>query len=207
MSIATVTFQPAEAAAYDSYMYAGADTTNYGTASVMKVGTVTPIGDTYYYKPILKFDMSATIPTTASVLAASLFVYISADNAANARTVKVVRCLRNWVESEVTHLIYSTGNSWTGAGGAGAGDRDGSYCGQVDFTATQVNGDEKEFPITTLSVVQGWIETPATNYGLIMDQLTSTADNWDLHSSSSATAGYRPKLTVTYTTGGGGNWW
>jgi hypothetical protein len=185
-------------------MYSAAATTNYATSTVLKVGAdgnVTP----GYWRPILQWDLTA-IPTSASILSASLYVYVAADNATTGRTVQVVRCLRSWSRTQVTWNEYTTGNNWETGGAQGAGDIDAINCGQCDFTSSQVNGDEKIFTLTT-SIVQGWVTTPATNNGLVMFTTDTTADSWDLHSEESATSSYYPKLVIGYYLPSGGGWW
>jgi hypothetical protein len=203
MPVTTVTLQPAEASAFDSYMDQDNATTNYGTNALLKVGTFGI--SSHIYTSALKFALT-TIPASASILSATMSLYIAADNASGAQSVYAYRCLRDWVEAQVTYNIYSTGNNWTSGGGLGSGTdyttTGGALCA---FTATQVNGDEKQWNLKTL--VEGWVSGANANYGVLLIQVAGTADYWDLHSSSSATAGYYPKLTVTYATPGGSGWW
>jgi hypothetical protein len=49
-----------------------------------------------------------------------------------------------------------------------------------------------------LAAVQGWVNTPASNHGFVLDALTNM-DGLDLASSEASTLAQRPRLDVTYT--------
>ncbi|HRU40169.1 MAG TPA: DNRLRE domain-containing protein, partial [Candidatus Goldiibacteriota bacterium] len=88
-----------------------------------------------------------------------------------------------------------TGNAWTAPGG----DFSVSAASNAVPVTTVANGTEISFNLNT-SMVQSWISSPSTNYGIIIKDSATTGDKW-LRPCSSEIAGtaYRPKLTVNYT--------
>lgn len=190
----TYTLQPAEAAATDTYIESDNTTTNYGTAATIRIGRsadVSPI----YHRGLIKFDLS-TIPKSFTVLSANLKLVVATDSASGTGTLYAHRCLRNWVESQATWAIYSTGNSWGTAGCAASGtDYYAVASGSVAIGASEAVGSTITIPLTA-SDITNWIAGSVANYGYIL--FTSGANN-DLYyydSSSSATASEYPILTV-----------
>jgi hypothetical protein len=194
-----VTIDPdfAETSTVDAHIYAISPDTNYGASNPMRIGVAST---TQYYRGLWKFDVSS-IPSGSVVSAASLTLNCSAatDNSKHSY-LKIYRQLKAWVEAEVTWNIYSTGNNWTSAGGFNASDCEQTEIGSADVTIAA------SYTIAlTASKIQEWISGTLTNNGLFGKEQedngnTNSYKRYD--SSENGTAGNRPLLSVTYTTGG-----
>ncbi len=137
----------------DSYLRGDRVNNNYGTAT-----TTIVYGKTNgLRRTILRFDLSS-LPTTAIIDSASLFLYHS-SNAGNER-VDIQGLTRNFVEAQTTWNLSQTGTNWTTAGG--------------DFSATTaattlVGTTTGVYKIWNMpSLVQNWVAVPATNFGMIL---------------------------------------
>ena len=178
------TYQPSGA---DTYLNKAKTTNNYGSSEDIWIYRQT----NNYYRTLLYFDVS-DIPNGVTFSQGDLLLYAhnivtGADGILNRLTQTA------WVEGEATWNSYSSGNSWTTAGG--------------DFTSTNA---------VTLSNITttGWKTWEAAS--LIQDcydnqskkvhlLLKSQEDNQNcavaFYSKEYATdTSLRPKLTVTYTT-------
>jgi len=107
-------------------------------------------------------------------------------------TYQVYALKRAWSEQAATWRLYASGSTWEVAGAKGSNDR-GAQVGSVVAPKTG-----KQTSTIPASVVQGWLDNPATNNGIIIANLTNI-DSFDFSSRESATAANRPQLNVTYT--------
>lgn len=98
----------------DAWLNSGAATTNYGSSTTANWGDGSPDEN-----PIFRIDLGS-IPD-GRVLGANLVAVKNGTTSGNLSETWF-RVLRNWVESQVTYNIYSTGNSWATAGASGTGD-------------------------------------------------------------------------------------
>lgn len=201
--ITTVTIKDAEASANDTYMSSGAATTNYGTATTVKVGYSS--GGGWYYSSWIKFDIAGNIPANANIFSATMSLWVTSDLGVGGvnGTCGVRTCLRDGVESEMTYNVYSTGNSWAAGGGNGEGDY-GDLIGTSSFL-TSDNNTLRTFTIST-AAVEAWASGSLANYGMLL-YMGDDGSDYSMHSSSSATPAYYPQLVVTYTTPTGVIWW
>ncbi len=79
-----------------------------------------------------------TIPPTATIISAKLFLYVNGDYSSNARTLDVFRVLRAYNPAQATWNVYTTGNNWTTAGCGSAGnDYDNTVVGSRAFSASE----------------------------------------------------------------------
>jgi N-acetylneuraminic acid mutarotase len=184
----TLFLQPAEADAYDTFITDFQQTTNYGTNGVVRTGGASNL----IWRSLIKFDLSS-IPAGAEITSATLSLYAVTDNSDNARTYRVFRIKRAWVETQATWQIYSTGNSWQTIGGFGALDCEQTDIGSRDFTAAETVNQFKNFPLTpttkeALDLGNGWM--------IKVD--TELADHYQFKSSSDGEPTLRPKLSITY---------
>ncbi len=152
-------------------------------------------------KTLIKFDLSA-IPSTATITAVTIAFRQGEGYGTDTLTVR--RLLRNWVDTQATWNIYSTGNNWATAGAGADTDRS-----STESTSLSVDGtvEVKTFPSTSQLVadVQGFVNGTLNNYGWIIYD-TSNNDDYHYHFLNSAEKGtisQRPKITITYTPGGG----
>src|SRR5690606_1299935 len=87
-----------------------------------------------------------TIPTTATILSASMFMYERQDLADNASTLEIYPLLVSFNPAQATWNIRSTGNNWNtaGAGGAGTDYDNTKLIGSRNFSASETINEWKE---------------------------------------------------------------
>jgi hypothetical protein len=192
----------------DTYLKVGnnAQDTNFGSSTVIYIGS----GIDSTHRGLIKFDFSP-IPSAAIVSAATLEIYMTAEDSIYVRTIGVYRIIRAWVETQTTWNIASTGINWGSPGGANTTtDINPTAIGSKDMTTTEAVGF-KSFGLT-VATVQGWINGTILNYGMHLKNTTEADESasWSFASSNNADTSIRPKLTVTYLVPAGGSqviWW
>ena len=181
---------------------------NFGAASTLRTRYIT----TNYVKKILfRFDLS-TIPSTATIVSATLKLYSSGATQAQTYTVyKITDANGDWVEGTGNASAINGAPCWNQkaygsqnwAGSAGMSTADTDYINTVLATATLNSIADTElisipFGASGLTVLQDWFGD-ASNNGLLL--ITSGADEY-YHSGESTTESYRPVLSITYTEAG-----
>jgi hypothetical protein len=189
----TATLNPSADASINS----ATPTTNAGTGSQLTIGERNDESSAVR-RSLLKFDLSG-IPVNAVVSDAMLRLYVTADRSSNARTFRVYRLKRAWVEDQVTWNIYSTGNNWQTAGGFGANDCEQTGIGSRAMSASETLDAYKEFSLTP-SAVQEMISGAFANNGFLVKADTESDDAYIFNSREAASN--RPELVITYTVGG-----
>lgn len=196
----TYTSQPDETSGVDTRLVSDEATLTHNDG-ILGIGQTGATID----RSLLKFDLSS-IPAYASIVSATLSLWTKTDYSTNARDVKVYRVLRNWVETQATWNVYSTGNNW---GTAGCGNSTTDYDGANIWASTNVsasvpNNTEVQwvFTATGLAELKKVINGTYSNYGMLLKADTESADFYYYYSSADATSGYRPKLVIEYTVGG-----
>lgn len=178
----------------------GNATTNYGTNSNFEV---TKYGAGDHTHGLLKFDLSS-VSGPVTVTSVTVGIYLNFGDAAS-QDVDFRRLLRNWVEGQATWNVYSTGNSWTTAGGLSAGN---DRVSTVSGTITGVTGTSQYWTVVQTSGglvddVQGWINGTFPNYGWHLERSGSGEDATSkTFKTDDSDNGNRPYLTVVYTVGG-----
>ena len=151
----------------------------------------------------IKFSGLSKIVGPVTVTAATLYLWNTPAVGATS-TISAFRLLRNWVETEVTWNVFSSGNNWTTGGGLGAAtDRVAAASG----SGVIGSASGQYFPITGLAAdVEAWINGTANNYGWLLERTDGANDStYQVFTSSQSTDDFqRPYLEVTYTAGGGG---
>jgi len=186
----TLTLQP-DGAGYDAVFLDVAPSTNYGSATTIHVGEFNT-GSTVY-RSAIKFDLS-TLPTNAIISSTTLSLYAVTDYSSNARTFRVYRLKRAWVEAEVTWNIWATASNWSTAGAFHTDDCEQTDIGSRAFSSTETLNEFKNFALT-----------PTTKFGLdlgngwLIKADTETDDSYQFSTSDDATAENRPKLVIVYT--------
>lgn len=194
----TYTSQPDDTTGSDCYIQKEAATTNYNNAYLL-IGESNAAVATY--RSLIKFDLSS-IPSGAQVSAATLSIWVFEDVSSNARTLRAYRVKRNWVETEATWNVYSTGNSWGTAGCDNTtSDRDATDMGSASVGAAVSVGTEIQISLTTAEMNK-FFDGTYTNYGWLLKVDTEADDCYLYDSSGSLTAGERPKLVIEYLAGG-----
>ena len=195
----TLTLQPDAAAGIDTELLSLYPTINRGTSATISIGEANDAAD--IMRVLIKFDLSS-LPDNATLTTNTLSLYCLTDYSENARTVRVFRQKRAWLEGTqgwgtgtgATWNKYDTTNDWQTAGAFGANDCEQTDIGSRAFTATETVNAFKDFVLTpttkaTLDLGNGWL----------IKSDTETNDRYDYASSDGATAGQRPKLVTVYT--------
>jgi hypothetical protein len=145
---------------------------------------------------LLRFDLGE-VPPGAEPSGATLAVWTS-DAAQDASEVRIYRVFEDWREGnevgapgEASWDNRAPGNSWSSPG-CGVGSRDAAARAEIaiDAPATLY---EVELPA---SVVQGWIDDPASNRGLAL--IATGGAGVELVSSESPDPARRPALSVEW---------
>jgi hypothetical protein len=113
------------------------------------------------------------------------------------------RVLRNWVEAEASGDNFSTGNAWSTAGARGSGTDRAASATQTGVFVSTTSGQWISFTNANLiGDVEGFINGTFSNYGWVIYADAADAPTAQIVTSE-GTDSFRPKLTVTYTSGGG----
>jgi len=105
-----------------------------------------------------------------------------------------------WVEREATWNEYASGQNWEVSGADGSGDRGSIELGSITAPTTGIQ--TISLNAAGVAVVQSWVDNPSLNHGFIVLDYIMGTDGLTLRSRNSPTVSERPKLTVTYTSGG-----
>jgi hypothetical protein len=192
----TITIQPNATDGVDARIIAAPyATSNFGADSI-GVGNGLDGGVTE--RGLLKFDLSG-IPAGSVINSATLSLYVTTDASSNARTFRVYKVKRIWVENQVTWNAYSTGNNWQTAGGGGANDIDTSFIGSRAFSASETLNVFVSWSLDA-AAVQSMIPGGAwTNNGFMVAADTESADAYSFSSSDDGNSAQWPKLVIDYT--------
>lgn len=182
-----------------TYLSQAAPTTNNGTSTSLFVGQSGAGG---IRRSLVRHP---SLPASIDVAYAPILSLYSVSEALSSdRAITVYRVKRNWVQSQATWNIYSTGNIWGTAGAMGAADYDSTVLGTVNVSETIAANAELQIPLNT-ALFREYINNQSTYPGgLLVVMVETGTDLWNIHSNDSATPGYRPKLSFTYELGGGG---
>ncbi len=187
----TIVLQPDAADEVDCWLDSGSPAFNSSTSTFCYIGQ----SGVETLRQLIKFSL-ATVPD--SFTSAVLGLYCLTDSSSNARTFRVFRQKRAWIETANWNK-YNAVDNWQTSGGFGANDCEQTEIGSRDFTAAETVNEFKNFNLTPMTKVgldlgNGWM----------MKADTENADLYQFASSDHITAAYRPTLTVTYTLGGSG---
>jgi predicted CxxxxCH...CXXCH cytochrome family protein len=162
----------------DTDIRSNAASTNYGTATTMRVQGDYTAG---IQRAMLQFDLS-TIPSATTITSATLSLY--KESGAFSRTLNAHEIIASWVET------FATWNN--------------SNANFNPTVAASANGGAAN-PATVVwdltSMVQGWINTPANNFGVVIrdSSESGTSARYEVFTSREGTTpANRPKLTITY---------
>lgn len=198
----TLTLQPDATDGLDVQLLSTTyDNANFGTNENLFVGERDDIARVH--RSLIKFSL-ASLPDDAIIPSATLSLYAQLDRSSNARTFRVYRQKRAWVEGTgqnpattgATWNNYetSTPSAWQTAGGFGANDCEQSDIGSRVFSATETLNEFKDFVLTPttksgLDLGNGWM----------IKADTEANDAYRFYSSDHTTPAQRPKLVAEYT--------
>ncbi len=176
----------------DTKLNTGAKNTNYGTATTLDLDGDPDVSD------LLFWDTSA-IP--AGSVIESVTIQLNVTNTSS-QAYELYVMQRAWDELTATWNQASSGNAWATAGALGIADRSSAAVGSI--TASSLGLNQIVLNSGGIAAVQAWIDNPAENRGLIIQDY-GNSNGADVSSSEASAAAQRPKLVVTYRPGGGGS--
>jgi len=153
----------------------------------------------YEARALVKWS-NISLPAGATVTGAQ--VSFTWEDFAGGHDMKAYYLKNSWDTSAKWAPRTSTLN-WNTPGAKGVGTDITSSTPAFEDTNWTASGVSTRPYTLSASVVQGWIDTPSTNQGLILTNATANKQLF-VYTSRNTTAAYRPQLTITYTTGGGG---
>src|SRR5215213_2862693 len=170
----------------DTQIVENAPTKNYGAATSLGVNEndQSNIGKDKF--ALVKWDLSGIAPRTQI---SSASVTLNVTNV-SPQTYQAYALKEPWVESAATWNVYSGGMPWEVAGAKGPLDKEATVAGSI---TPSVKG--KNTLTLPLAVVQGWVDNPTTNQGIIIANPSSTRGfNFDSREDPDPTR--HPQLTL-----------
>jgi hypothetical protein len=141
---------------------------------------------------VIKFNLSS-IPSGANVSSAVLSLHLYENDWDNNVFVLVNRITKDWDDQSVNWFNAKSGVAWSYPGGDYS-----TPTTRVNFpNMTKLEPQFINYSVT--AAVQGFIQNPASNLGLIAHAGDGNAVHY-YRSSEYAVVSERPKLTITYTT-------
>lgn len=210
----TLTLQPDAAAGKDTRIVenTGADVYNYGvSADAYAIACGRSAGAGTRNRGLFQFDVSS-IPAGSTISSGVVTLRCGQNGSANAYDVLLYRGLVQWYEGQKNNTAPDAGQdgstwakrnangavAWAGGVGGGSGS---DYVATATAT-TSVTGSAADYTWTVTADIALYVAGTATNYGWWMLHGSETTDSVykGFRSSDDATASYRPKLVVEYTT-------
>jgi hypothetical protein len=201
--------QPDAAAGKDVALRSAGPTLNYGSnVLLLDAG----------YRGLIEFDLSGILSSNTCT-ASTLYLYHRVQGTAFAFTISaysIAAANAAWIEGTQNAAQASSGEpcwgalaadgaggvttAWAGSAGLSTSGTDYEADALGSFSGDRADeaGAEYSTALTT-SRVQGWFGAVNTNYGMVLTH--TSGNNGSIASSDHATASYRPKLTVEYTSG------
>jgi len=141
---------------------------------------------------LVRWDLS-NIPAGSVVHSATLSVNVSGTSG---DTYEIYEVLQNWAESQATWTKATSTTNWSTTGAQGTA-RGTTVLGTI--SASTVGVRTVALGADGLAAVQRWVNTPSSNFGLILqDYANSTNDDLVISSRETATSSNRPRLILTY---------
>ena len=183
----------------DTYLASPQPDTNYGAGASMIVGQFA--GSKYHIA--LKFDFNS-IPAGSECVDATLEMTMSTKLGTSGQTIRIYRAVRAWTTAGATWNKYDGANAWTTAGGTDHDDdRDATVVCDKALAGDEANG-AKEFELDAAAIEAMLPGNGFTNNGFLMRHVNeATNQTYTFRPGNWTTAAERPKITISYTTGGG----
>lgn len=166
----------------DTWLASAEQTVNFGNGGQLQLQRLSA-----QQTPLIRWDVSS-IPSGSRVVSAELTFWVTGKLVGDC---KIHALNLPFDEFEATWRVARGTLLW-GAPGAQS-DRDRG-ARPIALLAPEKPGFYT-VAINDLSVVQGWINTPSTNYGILI--AGPDANIWGVESRETATPDRRPKLTIT----------
>ena len=176
----------------DTMLDGGSQSTNNGGDQELSVA-----GDDQL-ESLISWDISGSVPSNAVVSAATITLQVSDKSE---ETFSFYEAKAAWNESKATWKVFDSSKNWQIAGGSGANDRGTTVLGS--FSADATGSYTITLNAAGIALVQSWAQNPTSNHGLFLVG-ASTTNRLEFRASEYGTKTQRPKLTVTWSAGGGG---
>ncbi len=189
----TVNFQQGAngySGAIDARLESEAPGTNYGSATVLR-SDGNPDRSSLF-----KWDTS-TIPAGSVITEASITLQVINRSRV---AYEFYELLRDWDENQVNWNQAAQGDAWETAGAQGSSDRASTALGVIESSST--GQFTVELNAAGLAAVQRWVNNPASNFGVILQDYIEGGDGLAFYSREASAVSERPRLQVTYTAGG-----
>ncbi|RPH56656.1 DNRLRE domain-containing protein, partial [bacterium] len=139
---------------------------------------------------LIQFDLSS-LPSGAGILHAELVVHVDDGSGSSSDDPYAIHALlRSWDESTA---IWTS--PWDVDGAVGANDSSPEKLGLMPIDPGTNVEVSAPLNLAGRSVVQGWLDTPATNFGFLLDAEPGSTDGLDLRADGEPGA---PRLRVVY---------
>jgi hypothetical protein len=155
--------------------------------------------DPYKEEALIRFG-NLSLPAGATVTSATLT--LTFDNWSTGFSVLGRYLNKSWNPAAVGWFNRDTGTPWASPGASGSGT---DVLASPTFVVSGFSGSGVEVKTVALdpSVVQGWLNNPASNQGVLLTNQNTNAVTRIYSAEDTATPSRAPVLTVNYTTGGG----
>ncbi len=172
-------------------------TSDVGTAAVLQLGGASE------RSILIAWDLSS-IPQGADVLQAEMLLFVPAiTNAATNDSYAIHELLRTWNESGSTRSTWNQvvkgtpGVDWGVSGAKGAADSSPVRLGMMPLGGDQDINLAVQTSLNTAgrSVVEKWINNPATNFGFLIDAEPNSSNTMEIASDETSNS---PRLRVIY---------
>jgi hypothetical protein len=141
---------------------------------------------------LLAWDVSE-IPARSKVVSATLVFQVL--NAVEEGAYQVQALKRAWDETQATWQVAANGKRWHAPGAKGAEERDAAVLASLSPKTT--GSYSVALNAAGVAIVQGWIDNPASNFGLLIGDTTNPNGLW-IATPRAKDARQRPKLVITY---------
>ena len=141
-----------------------------------------------YSRVLIRFDLEGRLPAGATVRQADLVLHTSNEAAGGTQVVQGYPVRQPWTDGKTWW------NNW------GRGGNDPGYVDDTPVCREKVGKVGNTHFSLDPSVVQGWLEQPASNHGLLLKNMDGDVNfHWWAHGDRDE---YPPKLVIGYDVGG-----
>ncbi|NUP48289.1 MAG: DNRLRE domain-containing protein, partial [Catenulispora sp.] len=146
-------------------------------------------------RAVLNFPALSAVPAGSTVLEAHLKLWQETTTTNTSGAVYQLHALtRPFTGSQATWNSAATGTAWTTAGG--------DFTAAADGTVSGLTNDPNRQNLDATSIVQGWVNTPASNDGLLVKLAAETSaspqERTIFAGPATAEPALAPALVVTY---------
>lgn len=144
------------------------------------------------YSTLMRWDMSAIAPGI-EVTSARLHFTVTDPSS---DTYDIYPALQDWQENEATWLTIDGEMPWAMEGAAGQADRSEVLMGSL--TGGALGSASIDLNEAGRTQIAEWINNPATNHGMVIQNFDTAVDGIDFLSSEATDPLVRPRLEIAY---------